>query len=116
MNPAAGIIEADHTIEIAIRHEEFQTLEEFIDGVPQNFYCEDARDKEVMLVIKVCGSCTTEAKFHRIRVRYSITGKRMPMNRKANNPLPSQTNLLRSDFQINSACDVVDQLRHLHSP
>lgn len=117
VNPASGIIEADQISEIAIRHEEFQTLEEFVDGVPQNFWCEDARDKEVMLVIKVRGSCTPEAKCHRIRVRYSITGKRTPMNRKANNPIPAQTNLLRSDFhKLSGSCDVVDQLRNLHSP
>ncbi|KAH6804848.1 Endonuclease/exonuclease/phosphatase family protein [Perilla frutescens var. frutescens] len=118
VNPAAGIIEADQTAEIAIRHEEFQTLEEFVDGVPQNFWCEDARDQEVMLVVKVRGSCTTEAKCHRIRVRYSITGKRTPMNRKANNPIPAQSNLLhRSDFhKLSGSCDVVNQLRNLHSP
>ncbi|XP_042013607.1 type II inositol polyphosphate 5-phosphatase 15-like isoform X1 [Salvia splendens] len=116
VNPAAGIIQGDQTAEIAIRHEEFQTLEEFVDGVPQNFWCEDARDKEAMLLIKVRGSCTTETKCHRIRVRYSITGKRTPMNRKANNPLPSQTNLLRSDFKLSGSCDVVDHLRNLNSP
>ncbi|KAL1542563.1 phosphoinositide 5-phosphatase [Salvia divinorum] len=73
VNPAAGIIQGDQTAEIAIRHEEFQTLEEFVDGVPQNFWCEDARDKEAMLLLIVRGSCTTETKCHRIRVRYSIT-------------------------------------------
>ncbi|XP_057784500.1 type II inositol polyphosphate 5-phosphatase 15-like isoform X2 [Salvia miltiorrhiza] len=116
VNPACGIIQGDQTAEIAIRHEEFQTLEEFVDGVPQNFWCEDARDKEAMLLIKVGGSCTTKAKCHRIRVRYSITGKRTPMNRKANNPIPSQTNLLRSDFKISGSCDVVHQLRNLNTP
>lgn len=116
MNPAAGIIQGDQTAEIAIRHEEFQTLEEFVDGVPQNFWCEDARDKEAMLLIKVRGSCTTEANCHRIRVRYSITGKRTPMSHKASNPVPSQTNLLRSDFKISGSCDVVDQLRNLDTP
>ncbi|KAL0403406.1 UNVERIFIED_CONTAM: Type II inositol polyphosphate 5-phosphatase 15 [Sesamum radiatum] len=118
VNPAAGIIEPDHIAEISIRHEEYQTLEEFVDGVPQNFWCEDARDKEVMLVVKVRGSCTTEAKCHRIRVRYSITGKLTPMNRKGNNPNPTPANLLhRSDIQrLSGSCDVVDHLRHLHSP
>ncbi|KAL0358741.1 UNVERIFIED_CONTAM: Type II inositol polyphosphate 5-phosphatase 15 [Sesamum angustifolium] len=118
VNPAAGIIEPDHIAEISIRHEEYQTLEEFVDGVPQNFWCEDARDKEVMLVVKVHGSCTTEAKCHRIRVRYSITGKLTPMNRKGNNPNPAPANLLhRSDIQrLSGSCDVVDHLRNLHSP
>ncbi|KAK4436078.1 Type II inositol polyphosphate 5-phosphatase 15 [Sesamum alatum] len=118
VNPAAGIIEPDHIAEISIRHEEYQTLEEFVDGVPQNFWCEDARDKEVMLVVKVRGSCTSETKCHRIRVRYSITGKLTPMNRKGNNPNPAPSNLLhRSDFRpLSDSCDVVDHLRNLHSP
>ncbi|PIN20389.1 Phosphoinositide 5-phosphatase [Handroanthus impetiginosus] len=120
VNPAAGIIEADHITEISIRNEEYQTLEEFVDGVPQNFWCEDARDKEVMLVVKVRGSCTPEAKCHRIRVRYSITGKLTPMTRKDNHPNanPVQANLLhRADFYpFSGSYDVVDHLRNLHSP
>ncbi|KAI3470388.1 hypothetical protein Pfo_027051 [Paulownia fortunei] len=117
VNPAAGIVEADQIAEISIRHEEYQTLEEFVDGVPQNFWCEDARDKEVMLVVKVRGSCTMEAKRHRIRVRYSITGKLTPMNRKANNSNRVQANLLRSDFhRISGSYDVVDHLRNLNTP
>lgn len=117
VNPASGIIEADQIAEIAIRHEEFQTLEEFVDGVPQNFWCEDARDKEVMLVVKVRGSCTPEAKCHRIRVRYSITGKLTPMNRKVTNPITAPANLLRSNFhKLSGSCDVVDQLRNLYTP
>ncbi|KAL3838499.1 hypothetical protein ACJIZ3_023090 [Penstemon smallii] len=117
VNPASGIIEANNIAEISIRHEEYQTLEEFVDGVPQNFWCEDARDKEVILALEVRGNCTTESKCHRIRVRYSITGKLTPMNRKSNNSNPVQSNLLhRSDFQrITGSFDVVDHLRNLHT-
>ncbi|XP_051121330.1 type II inositol polyphosphate 5-phosphatase 15-like isoform X2 [Andrographis paniculata] len=119
VTPAAGIIEADNIAEISIRHEEYRTLEEFVDGVPQNFWCEDARDKEAMLLVKVRGSCTTETISHRIRVRYSITGKLTPMNlnRKTEPPNPVQPNLLhRSDFRLSDSCDVVSHLEHLHSP
>ncbi|KAL3833948.1 hypothetical protein ACJIZ3_008684 [Penstemon smallii] len=115
VNPAAGIIEADHIVEISIRHEEYQTVEEYVDGVPQNFWCEDARDKEAILTLKVSGSCTVETKCHRIRVRYSIMGKLTPMNRKANNSNPVKSNLLqRSDFhRLNGSCDVVEHLQNL---
>lgn len=89
-----------------------------MDGVPQNFWCEDARDKEVMLLLKVRGKCTTDAKCHRIRVRYSISGKRTPMNHKSMNSNPVQANLLqRADFhKLSDSCDVVDHLIHLDNP
>ncbi|KAK6144925.1 hypothetical protein DH2020_021745 [Rehmannia glutinosa] len=96
VNPAAGIVEADQIAEISIRHEKYETLEEFVDGVPQNFWCEDARDKEVILVVKLRGSCTMEAQCHRVRVRYSITGKLTPMNRRADNSDQVHANLLRA--------------------
>ncbi|KAL3650084.1 hypothetical protein CASFOL_006487 [Castilleja foliolosa] len=115
VNPAAGIVKAEQIAEISIRHEEYETLEEFVDGVPQNFWCEDARDKEVILVINVSGNCTTEPKCHRVRVRYSISGKLTAMNnRKA--PSPVQANLLRRAEFMSDPCDVVDHLRNLHTP
>ncbi|KAK6144912.1 hypothetical protein DH2020_021732 [Rehmannia glutinosa] len=118
VNPAAGIVEADQIAEISIRHEKYETLEEFVDGVPQNFWCEDARDKEVILVVKLRGSCTMEAQCHHVRVRYSITGKLTPMNRRADNSDQVHANLLRrSDFhRISASYDVVDHLRNLHTP
>lgn len=73
-------------------------------------------------MVKVRGSCTTEAKSHRVRVRHSITGKRTPMNNpKANNNSNPNTyahpNLLhRSDYRLSSSCDVVDHLRNLDTP
>ncbi|KAL6527082.1 hypothetical protein OROGR_016172 [Orobanche gracilis] len=118
VNPAAGIVEADQIAEISIRHEEHATLEEFVDGVPQNFWCEDARDKEVILLVKLHGNCTTEPKCYRVRVRYSISGKITPVsNRKANNPERSHANLLRqADFHtMSGSYDVVDHLRNLHT-
>ncbi|XP_073316420.1 type II inositol polyphosphate 5-phosphatase 15-like isoform X1 [Primulina huaijiensis] len=118
VNPAAGIIEPDHIAEISIRREDYHTLEEFVDGVSRNCWCEDARDKEVMLLVTVRGSCTTETKRHRIRLRYSITGKITHKNPNSDNSSPLQSNLLhRSDFQkLSGSCDVADHLRNLHSP
>ncbi|CAA0821233.1 Type II inositol 1-4-5-trisphosphate 5-phosphatase FRA3 [Striga hermonthica] len=119
VKPASGIIEADQITEISIRHEEYETFEEFVDGVPRNFWCEDARDKEVILAVKVRGTCTTEPKCHRVRVRYSITGKLTPMNNsKANNSSGAHANLLhRADYhRMSGSCDVVDHLRNLHTP
>lgn len=118
VNPATGIIQPDHIAEISFQNEEHQTLEEFVDGVPKNWWCENSRDKEVLLLVKVRGSCTTETKIHRIRVRYSISGKTMPMDHKPKNSTPIQPNVLRrSEFLgLNCPSDVVDHLRSLHTP
>ncbi|CAL5321893.1 unnamed protein product [Camellia sinensis] len=117
VSPAAGIIKPDHIVEISVRHEDFQTLEEFVDGVPRNWWCEDARDKEVILVVKVRGSCTTETRSHRIRVRHSFSGKTMNMDNKDNSGHIQANVLRRSDFQrLSCSSDVVDHLRNFHSP
>uniref|UniRef100_A0A5B7BWU2 Putative type II inositol 1,4,5-trisphosphate 5-phosphatase FRA3 isoform X2 n=1 Tax=Davidia involucrata TaxID=16924 RepID=A0A5B7BWU2_DAVIN len=116
VSPAAGIIKPDHIMEILVHHEEFHTLEEFVDGIPQNWWCEDDRDKEVILVVKVRGSCTMETRNHRIRVRHSFTAKTMRMDHKPNSRIEANV-LHRSDFQrLSSSSDVVDHLRNLHSP
>ncbi|KAA8538834.1 hypothetical protein F0562_025526 [Nyssa sinensis] len=116
VNPAAGIIKQDHIMEILVHHEEFHTQEEFVDGVPQNWWCEDDRDKEVILVVKVRGSCTTKTRSHRIRVRHSFSAKTMRMDHKPNSRIEANV-LHRSDFQrLSSSSDVVDHLRNLHSP
>ncbi|KAF5959225.1 hypothetical protein HYC85_000434 [Camellia sinensis] len=117
VSPAAGIIKPDHIVEISVRREDFQTLEEFVDGVPRNWWCEDARDKEVILVVKVRDSCTTETRSHRIRVRHSFSGKTMHMDNKDNSGHIQANVLRRSDFQrLSCSSDVVDHLRNFHSP
>lgn len=118
VKPTAGIILPGHIAEISVQHEGYETLEEFVDGVPQNCWCEDSRDKEVMLVVEVRGSCTTKAKRHRIRVRHSISAKDMPMEHKPNNSRRTHAHALhRSDIQwLSGSCDVVDHLRNLQSP
>lgn len=118
VRPAAGIINPDHITEISIYHEEYETLEEFVDGSPQNSWCEDARDKEVILVVNVRGSYSTEARNHRVRVRHSFSGKIVPRKEKPKvaDHLPANL-LLRSDLQrLSDTSDVVDHLRNLHSP
>lgn len=118
VNPAAGIVKPGHIAEISVHHEEFHTLEEFVDGIPQN-WCEDSRDKEVMLVIKVCGTLTVESISHRIRVRHSFSGK-ISTSTDNNNTTSGniQANLLRrADCQrLSGSSDVVDNLINLHSP
>lgn len=118
VTPAAGIIRPNHIAEVSVHHDEFQTLEEFVDGVPQNWWCEDNRDQEVILVVKVRGSHTIETKNHRVRVRHLFTAKTKRIDPAPDSSQQVQGTILRrSDFQhLSSSCDVVDHLRNLHSP
>ncbi|KAK4356229.1 hypothetical protein RND71_025200 [Anisodus tanguticus] len=115
VNPAAGVIAPNQTVEITVHHEDHQTLEEFVDGIPQNSWCEDAKDKEVVLAINVRGCFSTERKCHRVRVRHCFSGKPLPAEVSPNNSNHSQPNVLhRSDFGFSP--DVVDDLINLNSP
>lgn len=119
VNPSKGMIEPDETVEVSLHHEDFQTLEEYIDGVPKNSWCEDARDREVILVVKVHGGCCTKMGNHRIRVRHCFLPKTKDIDTKlGNRVLETQRNLLhRSNIQnLNTSHDVFDQLRKLDTP
>ncbi|XP_062026757.1 type I inositol polyphosphate 5-phosphatase 12 isoform X2 [Rosa rugosa] len=75
VTPAAGMIKPEQSAEVSVHHEEFHTLEEFVDGIPQNWWCEDTRDKEVILLVNVQGSCSAQTYTHRIRVRHCFSAK-----------------------------------------
>ncbi|XP_057962460.1 type II inositol polyphosphate 5-phosphatase 15 isoform X2 [Malania oleifera] len=121
VTPAAGIIRRNHIVEVSVHHEEFQTLEEFVDGVPRNWWCEDNRDKEVILVVKVFGNCMSSMietrNDHRVRVRQHLSTKTIHVDSKPKNAKRIQENVLqRGDLQVlSSSYDVVDHLRNLES-
>ncbi|CAM8944022.1 unnamed protein product [Rhodiola kirilowii] len=75
VTPPAGVIESDRSIEVSVHHQEMQNTEETGNGVPQSWWSEDTRDKEVVLGISIQGSCSVESRIHQIRVRYSLSGK-----------------------------------------
>lgn len=118
VTPAAGIIKPDHVAEVSVHVEAFHTQEEFVDGVPQNWWCEDDRDKEAILVVKVHGRYTMETRNHRIRVRHCCSTKIRKIDPKPRDSVQTQGNLLhRADYQkLSVSFDVVDHLRNLHSP
>ncbi|XP_011655531.1 type I inositol polyphosphate 5-phosphatase 12 isoform X2 [Cucumis sativus] len=84
VTPAAGIIKPEQSIEISVHHEESHTLEEFVDGIPQNWWSEDTRDKEVMLTVIVEGSCSTRSFSHQVRVRHCFSNKTVRADSKSN--------------------------------
>ncbi|BBH07339.1 Endonuclease/exonuclease/phosphatase family protein [Prunus dulcis] len=101
VTPAAGMIKPEQSVEVSVHHEEFHTLEEFVDGIPQNWWCEDTRDKEVILIVHVNGSCSAQTFSHRVRVRHCFSsaktirivsksnssrkGQASPVHRQSNN-------------------------------
>ena len=76
VSPGAGIIKPEQAAEVSVRHEEFHTLEEFVDGIPQNWWSEDTRDKEVILAVNVQGSCSSRATSHKICVRHCFSSNK----------------------------------------
>ncbi|WOL16129.1 type I inositol polyphosphate 5-phosphatase 13-like [Canna indica] len=82
VHPAVGIIKAGQTIEISVHHE-FCTPEDFVDGVPQNWWSEDTRDKEVVLLVIVSGTGSTENQTHRIYVRHCFSFRSNGSDRKS---------------------------------
>ncbi|KAM6550191.1 hypothetical protein CsatB_021867 [Cannabis sativa] len=122
--PATGIIKPDHIAEVSVHHEDFQTQEEFVDGVHQNSWCEDARDKEVILVVKIRGSYTTESRDHQVRVRHCFSSRKQQNGHETESKKLQGTVLHRSDLQhLSSSYDVVDHLKDMvdnlqsmHSP
>ncbi|KAL4576632.1 hypothetical protein LXL04_012729 [Taraxacum kok-saghyz] len=120
VKPTSGIIEPNHIVEISVHHQGYETMEEYVDGVAQNCWCEDVRDQEVMLVVEVRGTCTTEKKCHRVRVRHtqSLSDRTMPMEPKRDDLNRVYGNVLhRSDVKwLSGSRDVVDHIRDLHTP
>ncbi|KAF5728757.1 Endonuclease/exonuclease/phosphatase family protein isoform 7 [Tripterygium wilfordii] len=90
VTPAAGIIEPQQYVEVSVHHEEFHTLEEFVDGIPQNWWCEDTRDKEVILAVNVQGRCSTEKSRHLIHVRHCFSAKTVRIDSRSNSSKKNQ--------------------------
>ncbi|KAK2978329.1 hypothetical protein RJ640_000159 [Escallonia rubra] len=113
---AAAIIKPDEVAEVSVRHEEFHTLEEFVDGIPQSWWSEDTRDKQVALVVIVRGSCSTETRSHRVHVRHCFSAKTVRIDSKGNNSKKYQgsANHRSRARQVGSASDMVDEHRSLH--
>lgn len=51
-------------------HEYFYIEEDYADGTPQNWWCEDERDKVVILLVSFRGNGSNEIKQHRIHLSH----------------------------------------------
>ncbi|KAK6138629.1 hypothetical protein DH2020_027615 [Rehmannia glutinosa] len=84
VTPAAGLIRPDQVADISVHHEESHKLEEFVDGIPQSWWSEDTRDKELILLVIVRGSCSTDSKTHRVNVRHCFSGNSLRIDSGTN--------------------------------
>ncbi|CAH8257037.1 unnamed protein product [Arabidopsis lyrata] len=118
VSPGTGTVKPNQIAEVSVHLEDFPTVEEFVDGVAQNSWCEDTRDEEVILVLVVHGRFSTETRKHRIRVRHCPRGGPAKNHFNDRPKTSGQINALhRSDYhQLSNTLDVVEQLKNLHSP
>ncbi|XWS60028.1 hypothetical protein CRYUN_Cryun08bG0173000 [Craigia yunnanensis] len=118
VTPAAGIIKPDQFVEVSVHHEEFHTLEDLADGIPQNWWCEDTRDKEVILTVIVYGSCSMETRSHHICVRHCFSAKTVGIDAKSNVCRKGHGGSLHiSELrQLSSSSDTTDDPRNSHNP
>jgi hypothetical protein len=77
---------------VAIHHEDFYTREEFVDGIPQNWWCEDTRDKEVVLLVNITGVNSTDTTTHQIHVKHCYSSTKEFCNDRKNIKGTSGTN------------------------
>ncbi|KAK1318888.1 Type I inositol 1,4,5-trisphosphate 5-phosphatase 12 [Acorus calamus] len=75
VTPAAGVIKPGHIVEVSVHHDDSHTMEDFVDGIPQNWWTEDTRDKEAILLVNVTGNFSREVKTHRIRIHHCFSSK-----------------------------------------
>ncbi|ONK72533.1 uncharacterized protein A4U43_C04F20400 [Asparagus officinalis] len=111
VNPAAGVIKPGQIIEVRVQHEEHFTQEAFVDGVPSNWWCEDAKDKEVILLVNITGSYSTEKKTHRIHVRRCYSSQSSSEDKGTTTNKVQSNHLHRAefaDFESNSTDLVPD--------
>ncbi|KAF5178398.1 Type i inositol polyphosphate 5-phosphatase [Thalictrum thalictroides] len=118
VNPAAGVIKPGKLVEVFVNHEEFHTQEEFVDGIPQNWWCEDTRDRVVSLMLRVRGRLSTAIKSHRIHVCHSFASKSLCFNSNSDRSTRIECEALQQpDLQdLGSSPDAADTQPSWQSP
>ncbi|XP_021752016.1 type I inositol polyphosphate 5-phosphatase 13-like isoform X1 [Chenopodium quinoa] len=84
VTPACGLIYPEQSMDVTVRHTEFHTLGDLVEGVPQNWWSEDTRDKEAVLTVKVRCSSLMEFRTHRIRVRHCYSARTLRFDSRTN--------------------------------
>ncbi|KAG2406960.1 type I inositol polyphosphate 5-phosphatase 12-like isoform X2 [Vigna umbellata] len=90
VTPAAGMIKPEQNVEISVRHEDLHNPEESANGVPQTWWNEDTRDKEVILIVHVQGSSSVQTSCRHIHVRHCMSAKTARIDSKSNSARRNQ--------------------------
>ncbi|XP_057527554.1 type I inositol polyphosphate 5-phosphatase 13-like isoform X2 [Amaranthus tricolor] len=111
VSPACGVIDTEQSMDVTVRHTESHTLGDLVDGVPQNWWCEDTRDKEVVLAVQIKCSTSMEFTTHRIRVRHCYSTRRSHIGSRTNSSRRgSNSSHYRSESQRrDNNLDMVDR-------
>lgn len=99
------------TIEVSVHHEDLHTQEDLVDGIPQNWQCEDTRDKEVVILVNITGTGSTESKSHRVYVRHCFAFR--SEDRKGSSRRNQSSQLQRSDVKTGNSSDADPGSFHL---
>ncbi|XP_019195793.1 PREDICTED: type I inositol polyphosphate 5-phosphatase 12-like [Ipomoea nil] len=117
VTPAVGMIKPEQSIEVVVRHDEYHTSEEFVDGIPQSWWSEDTRDKEVILLINVEGSRSMESRTHELHVRHCFTPSAISNELRSSSTKRTTSGHHRPSLRhVSSANSVVDDHRNLRVP
>ncbi|XP_042469813.1 type II inositol polyphosphate 5-phosphatase 15-like [Zingiber officinale] len=112
IQPAVGIIKPGQSAEVSIHHGEFFTLEEFVDGISQ-----DTRDKEVVLLVIVTGTGSTESRSHRVFLRHCFSFRFDGADKKIPSRRLQSIHLQGSDGKdTSSSSDVASDLSDRRGP
>ncbi|KAL9233145.1 hypothetical protein vseg_008175 [Gypsophila vaccaria] len=91
VTPACGIMYPQQTMEVTVRHTEYQTLGDLVEDIHQKWGFDDTRDKVAILTVQVYGNSSMETRRHQVYVRHcnsSMTFRkesRTKSSRKGNN-------------------------------
>ncbi|XP_064965952.1 type I inositol polyphosphate 5-phosphatase 13-like [Musa acuminata AAA Group] len=99
VQPAVGILKPGQTIDVSVHHEDVLTQEQSVDGVPQNWWTENTRDKEVELSVNITGTGTTRHNSHRVHVRHSFSFRSDSGDRRGTSRRSQPSNQQRSDVK-----------------
>ncbi|XP_074281301.1 type I inositol polyphosphate 5-phosphatase 12-like isoform X2 [Silene latifolia] len=103
VTPACGIINPEKSIEVMVRHTESHTLGDLVEGVPQNWWSEDTRDKAVILGVQVLGTQSMETRKLQVHVRHCYSSKKLHTeSRTSISRKPNHGSQHRSDSHYNS--------------
>ncbi|KAJ8439388.1 hypothetical protein Cgig2_021802 [Carnegiea gigantea] len=84
VTPSCGIIRPEQAMEVTVRHTESHVSGDIGDGIPQNWWSEDTRDREVVLVVQVRCTSSMQTRSHQIHVRYCYSAKACRVESRTN--------------------------------